>query len=161
MAEQAQKDKCTQDRVNLLKQAWDSMTKSLAHILCEGWKLVLQAVNALIDPAIVVAETTLTLEKVYIDNFVVFPLNAVEKTIAPIANLPTEMANFGFGPGCRGTDALFNTIKTTTAPLRALDRKLKSAEAFARRREQDLEDFANGLDDAKATIDAMLTVDCP
>lgn len=135
---------------------------ALWKIVCPVFKASLNAISTLISTETVVVAAELQLASVFIDNFVVFPLNAAKSSIDSVTSTAKSISDFGFTPECPDTGRFYQTVsKHVVGPLTSLGRGLQNTSDFAKAGENDLKKAADDLNDATKTINSMLEIPCP
>lgn len=156
-----QQDDCTRSRKAIFIATLKKMGAALARILCQALLALLQSVVSLFEAEAVVIGTELVLAQTFVDNFVIFPINATISTVQQTTDVLTKITGYGFGPGCPSTDRVNKVAKQTKiGKWSALLRRLKTYAASAKAGVDSLSKLNDDLNKSIADLNNIINGLC-
>jgi hypothetical protein len=134
MADTAKKNEdCHKSTLQRLQAAFSTLGSVLWKILCPQFKALIESIKALFQAQIAVLEPILMLEDTFLQNFVIFPADAVAKSLGGISDVSAKLRNFGLDSSCGSQKKMFDEVDKTTGPLRSAAKFFSEASANAKK----------------------------
>lgn len=163
MGNDKQKDAaCAKKKKAALSKAFlDRALSSVWKALCPALKAVLNAAKNIFEVQVTVLTTTLSLQEVFIENFVVFPARAVESTVSGIGNTSQKLNEFGINRECPSHETLHKNLGNATAKIKAVGRFFGNTADQGEALIQGLKDDIAKLEESIQTTLDLLDITCP
>jgi hypothetical protein len=102
------------------------------------------------------------LQAVFLENFVVFPLNvAVKATSAVEKGLAKPLTEVGVGKGCKSHKNIHEQLENITKPVKATNRTLRSARDAAQAGVNKSRELVAKIQRAIEVLDDFFNIQCP
>jgi hypothetical protein len=155
-------DDCQKSKVANISKALAKKAGSLiAKYLCSQLQNLAGALKAVLQAELALLEPILALEEVFLENFVVFPLNAsIKITKAVSTGLSKPLNDFGIDKKCRAGKDIHTQTAKVTAPIKAEGRKMESARDATLAEIERSRERIKALQNAIEALDDILNIQC-
>lgn len=134
----------------------------IAKFLCSQLQLLAGTVKSFLQAELTILEPVVELESVFIENFVVFPLDAAIKVSDTVSNtLSKPLNDAGIDKSCPSHKNIHEQLDKAAAPAKATSRTLKSARDAAQAEVDAGKKRIDDLNKAISALDDFFNIQCP
>jgi hypothetical protein len=134
----------------------------IAKFLCQQLQLLAGTVKSVLQAQLAIVTPIVELEAVFVENFVVFPLNAAVKATSTVSKgMSKPLTEVGIDKGCKTHKNVHKQLDNVTAPIRATNRNLKSSRDAAQKVVDESRELVVNIQKAIDAMDDFFTIQCP
>jgi hypothetical protein len=134
----------------------------IAKFLCQQLQLLAGTVRSVLQAELAIITPIVELEAVFVENFVVFPLNAaVKATSVADKGMSKPLTESGIDKGCKTHSNVHKQLDGITAPVKATNRTLKSARDAAQAEVEASRERVKKIQKAIDAMDDFFNIQCP
>jgi hypothetical protein len=141
--------------------ALGKLGRALAKILCNQLKAVLSALRAILTAELAILSPIIQIEEVFLNNFVIFPLDTAANTLKSATKLQKSLNDIGIDKSCPDHTRLHNAIDKTVGKVVAAKRSLENTRDSCISFRDELRELLTDLQAAIDGIIDLLDIECP
>ena len=130
-------------------------------VLCNQLKAVLNAVNGMIQTELAILQPIFALERLFITDFVIFPLQTAESAVGKVTGtFQKPLFDVGIDRSCSDTSKMHKAIETVTGKMKSVQRFLYNKKASAQLLLDDIAAQEEALQKFSEAVSQFLSIDC-